>query len=86
MIADAHNCLWLLHYPHEALAGGSVYLFRLPAVIPVAGDPAGPPRESERHSFGMAMPGNVDPRVIFLNCERDPNQLQPTMDHGAIPN
>ena len=81
MIADAHNCLWLLHYPHEALAGGSVYLFRLPAVIPVAGDPAGPPRESERHSFGMPMPSDVDPRVIFLNCERDPNQLQPTLDH-----
>lgn len=81
MIEDAHNCLWLLHYPHEALAGGSVYLFKLPAVIPPVGDPAGPPPESELHSFGMPMPGSVDPRVIFLNCVRDSNQLQPTMDH-----
>jgi hypothetical protein len=80
MIEDAHNCLWLLHYPHEALAGGSVYLFHLPAVIPPVGDPAGPPPESEMHSFGMPMPGNEDPRVIFLNCVRDSHQLQPTMD------
>jgi hypothetical protein len=81
MIEDAHNCLWLLPYPHEAFAGGSVYLFQLPAVIPPAGDPAGPPLDSEMHSFGMPMPGHVDPRVIFLNCVRDPNQLQPTMDN-----
>lgn len=80
MIQDAHNCLWLLHYPHEALAGGSMYLFQLPAVIPPVGDPAGPPPESEMHSFGMPSPGNVDSRVIFLNCVRDPNQLQPTWD------
>jgi hypothetical protein len=36
---------------------------------------------SDSNLIGMPMPGNVDPRVIFLNCERDPNQLQPTMDH-----
>jgi hypothetical protein len=81
MIADAHNCLWLLPYPHEALAGGSVYLFQLPAIIPPVGDPAGPPPESAWHSFGMPMPGNVDPRAIFLKCVRDPNQLQPAMDN-----
>lgn len=80
MIEDAHNCLWLLHYPREALAGGSMYLFQLPAVIPPVGDPAGPPPESEMHSFGMPMPGNVDSRLIFLKCVLDPNQLQPTWD------
>jgi hypothetical protein len=80
MIEDAHNCLWLLHYPHEALAGGSMYLFQLPAVIPPVGDPAGPPPESAMHSFGMPTPGNVDSRLIFLKCVRDPNQLQPTWD------
>lgn len=57
-----------------------MYLFQLPAVIPPVGDPAGPPPESEMHSFGMPSPGNVDSRVIFLNCVRDPNQLQPTWD------
>lgn len=81
MIEDAHNCVWLLNYPHEVLAAGSMYVFQLPAVIPPVGDPAGPPPASAFHYFGMPSPDGSDMRVIFLNCERDPNQLQPTMDH-----
>jgi 4-amino-4-deoxy-L-arabinose transferase-like glycosyltransferase len=81
MIADAHNCLWLLHYRHQVIAGGSMYVFELPAVIPPVGDPAGPPAESDLHSFGMPVPGKLDARLIFLNCVRDPRQLQPTMDN-----
>jgi hypothetical protein len=34
MIEESHNCSWLLKYPHEALAGGSMYAFQLPARIP----------------------------------------------------
>jgi 4-amino-4-deoxy-L-arabinose transferase-like glycosyltransferase len=80
MIEDGHNCLWLLRYPHESLAGGSMYAFQLSAVIPAVGDPGGPPPESERHNFG-GLPILVDDvRVIFLNVERDAGQLQPTMD------
>jgi len=80
MIEDAHNCVWLLHFPHEALAGGSMYAFRLPDAIPAAGTPGGPPSESEFHAFGPPMPGYSDARLIFLNCIRDSNQLQPTID------
>jgi len=81
MLEDAHNCFWLLKMPHEALAGGSMYVFRLPEPLPGVGTPDGPPPESEFHSFGMPMPGNLDARLIFLKCIRDPNQLQPTMDN-----
>jgi hypothetical protein len=45
------------------------------------GTPDGPPPESDLHSFGIPMPGNPDARLIFLNCIRHPNQLQPTMDN-----
>jgi len=83
MIKDAHNCVWLLHFPHEVLAGGSMYVFRLPEVIPEAGTPSGPPAETEFHTglFGMPTPGYYDARLIFLNCIRDSKQLQPTMDN-----
>jgi hypothetical protein len=80
MIEDAHNCVWLLNFPHEELASGSMYAFRLPDVFPAVGAPGGPPSESEFHTFGAPMPGYSDARLIFLNCIRDPNQLQPTMD------
>ena len=77
-IADGHNCLWLMRYPHEVLAGGSMYAFQLPQSIPAAGTPAGPPlREAYRYFGGV--PG-IDPRPIFLNIIRNPEQLQPTMD------
>jgi Dolichyl-phosphate-mannose-protein mannosyltransferase len=81
MIEDSHNCVWLLHYPHQALAAGSMYVFQLPAVIPPVGDPGGPPLVSAFHYFGMPTPDGSDGRLIFLNCVRDPNQLQPTLDH-----
>jgi Dolichyl-phosphate-mannose-protein mannosyltransferase len=81
MIEDAHNCVWLLKFPHEALAGGSMFVFRLPEVLPAVGAPGGPPLESDFHTFGPPMPGYSDARLIFLNCIRDPNQLQPTMDN-----
>ncbi|MGC2464875.1 MAG: glycosyltransferase family 39 protein [Candidatus Acidiferrum sp.] len=81
MIEDSHNCVWLLHYPHEAIAAGSMYVFQLPALIPPVGDPAGPPSVSAFHYFGMPSPDGSDARLIFLNCVRDPNQLQPTLDH-----
>jgi hypothetical protein len=78
MIEDGHNCLWLLNFPHVSLAGGSMYAFELPAVIPQVGDFGGPPPPESQRNFG-GFPGS-DSRLIFLNCIRDPNQLQPTMD------
>lgn len=79
MIEDSHNCLWLLRFPHEPLAGGSMYAFQLPTVVPPPGTLGGPPLPEEYHKFaGLPFPG--DARLFWLNCIRDPQQLQPTMD------
>ena len=78
-IADGHNCLWLMSYPHQVLAGGSMYALRLPQPIPSAGAPGGPPLpDAYRYIGGMALMG--EPRTVFLNVIRDPNQMQPTVD------
>lgn len=82
MIEESHNCLWLMNYPHQAIAGGSMYAFQLPPAIPPAGQPGGPPLPADYHSFGGAQ-GDVDFRQIFFNVMKDPNQLQPTLDQLA---
>jgi 4-amino-4-deoxy-L-arabinose transferase-like glycosyltransferase len=79
MIEESHNCLWLLGLPHEPLAGGSMYAFQLPTVIPPAGTSGGPPLPAAYQSFGgVSFPGDM--RLLFLSCIRDPQQLQPTWD------
>ncbi|MGB7726772.1 MAG: glycosyltransferase family 39 protein [Candidatus Acidiferrum sp.] len=80
MIEDSHNCLWLMNFPHITLAGGSMYAFQLPPVLPEVGEPNGPPPASARHSFAGFNMGDKDSRLIFLDCVRDPNLLQPTLD------
>ena len=74
MILDTHNCGWLLQYPHEELAGGSMYAFQLPAAIPAAGAPGGPPPASAQREF-VGFP--IDMRVMFLDIIRDPEKLLP---------
>ncbi len=75
---DAGNCIWLMQYPHQALAGGSMYAVQLPEVIPASGQPGGPPLPAEyRHLGGVQ---GLDPIELFSNCVRDPQQLQPTMN------
>jgi 4-amino-4-deoxy-L-arabinose transferase-like glycosyltransferase len=79
LILDGHNCPWLLRFPHEPLAGGSMYAFQLPVVVPPAGTPGGPPLPEEYHQFGgQPIPGDL--RLLFLSCIRDPQQLLPTWD------
>jgi hypothetical protein len=79
LIEDSHNCGWLLLFPHEALAGGSMYAFELPAMIPPAGTPGGPPLPENYHKFAhIPLPG--DGRLMILDSIRDPQQLQPTWD------
>ena len=77
-LVDSRNCVWLMQYPHESLAGGSMYAVQLPPVIPAAGQPGGPPLPADYHYLG-GNPG-FDPLEIFGNCVRDPQQLQPTVD------
>ena len=79
MIEDGHNCLWLMNYPHESFAGGSMYAFELPAVIPAGGATGGPPLPPDYHAFG-GIPSDIDLRLMFYNCVRDPKQLQPFID------
>ena len=79
MIEESHNCVWLLRFPHQALAGGSMYAFQLPAVIPPAGTSGGPPLPEGYLNFGgVSFPEDL--RLVFLTCIRDPQQLQPTLD------
>jgi len=79
LIEDSHNCTWLLRYPHEALAGGSMYAFQLPGEIPPAGTAGGPPLPENYREFA-SIPLSGDGRLMFLNPIRDPQQLQPTWD------
>jgi hypothetical protein len=79
LIQESHNCIWLLQFPHETLAGGSMYAFQLPRAIPPKGAPGGPPLpENYRNFANVSFPGDI--RLMFLNTIRDPQQLQPTWD------
>src|SRR5206468_12043969 len=82
MMRDGHNCPWLLNYPYEAIAGGSMYAFHLPQLIPAQGTPEGPPSPDQQHNWA-GFPWKGDIRLVFLNCLNDPAQLQPTWDRMA---
>ena len=72
MLLDGHNCLWLMQYPHETLAGGSMYAVHLPDPIPPAGSADGPPTPAARREFaGMAF----DMRSLFLGAIRNPESM-----------
>jgi hypothetical protein len=74
MIQGGHNCLWLMSYPHEALAGGSMYAISLPPELPRAGEPGGPPLpESQYEIFGFK--SDVDVRLLFLDVIRHPEKV-----------
>ncbi|MGO9940550.1 MAG: ArnT family glycosyltransferase [Terracidiphilus sp.] len=82
LIEESHNCIWLLQFPHEALAGGSMYAFQLPRVIPPAGTPGGPPLPEDYRNFAsIKFPGDI--RLIWINCIHDPQLLQPSWDRLA---
>jgi hypothetical protein len=76
---DSGNCVWLLQYQHQALAGGSMYAVQLPEVIPAAGQPGGPPLPADYRWLGGTQ--EFEPLEIFSKCVRDPQELQSTMDH-----
>ena len=79
LIKESHNCIWLMQLPHETLAGGSMYAFQLPGVIPPAGTPGGPPLPANYRKFA-SIPFPGDARLIWIDSIRDPQQLQPTWD------
>jgi hypothetical protein len=75
-ILENHNCGYLQQYPHQALAGGAFYAFKLPASIPPAGTTGGPPVASER-KFMWGLP--FDLRAWAVDVERHPERLPPEM-------
>ena len=77
MIVDSHNCIWLMRYPNQPLGGGAMYAVQLPATIPAAGTPGGPPGASEAHM----MLGNFprEPRMMFQELMRDPDKMMDVM-------
>lgn len=72
MIMDGHNCVWLMRYPHQSLAGGSMYAVQLPEHIPPAGSWSGPPLPSTFRQFGGAP---FDIRFFFVDVMRHPETL-----------
>jgi hypothetical protein len=78
-ILDGHNCGWLTRYPHEVLAGSGMYAFRLPATIPAAGAPDGPPRPEAYRNLG-GTPGEIDMVATLQRCIQDPYQLKPVTE------
>jgi hypothetical protein len=67
-----------LQYPHETLAGGSMYAFQLASSIPSPGSVDGPPLPQDYREFG-GFSGFGDFRLVLLTCVQDPYQLEPTM-------
>lgn len=76
MIMDGHNCIWLMQYPNQPLAGGSMYAVHLPQHIPAAGSPGGPPLPSEFRQFAGAP---FDLRGFFLDVTLHPETLPQAM-------
>ena len=72
MIMDGHNCVWLMQYPHQPLAGGSMYAVHLPEHIPPAGNVGGPPLASTFRQFAGAP---FDLRSFFLELNRHPENI-----------
>jgi 4-amino-4-deoxy-L-arabinose transferase-like glycosyltransferase len=77
MIMDGHNCLWLMQYPHQALAGGSMYAVHLPEHVPAAGSLGGPPLASTFREFAGAP---FDIRGFFLDLIHHPERLPQGME------
>ena len=71
-ILENHNCGYLQQYPRQSLGGGTFYVFQLPAVIPPAGQPGGPPVEADRKIL-WGMP--FDLRDFAIDMERHPDRL-----------
>jgi hypothetical protein len=77
MILDGHNCAWLMKYPHEALAGGSLYAVHLPTHIPAAGSADGPPLPSAFREFGGTP---FDIRALLTHVIEHPDDLPRAME------
>ncbi len=76
-ILDGHNCAWLMQYPYEPLAGGSMYAVHLYSQIPAPGRPGGPPLPSAYRYLGGAP---FDVVALFHHLYQHPDDLPRAMD------
>ena len=79
MILESDNCPWLLKFPHETLAGGSMYAFHLPEAIPEAGSAGGPPLRSAWHNFAGMPASWPDARLLLMRGTLHPDELPDAM-------
>jgi hypothetical protein len=77
MILDGHNCAWLMQYPHEALAGGSMYAVHLTTQILPAGTAGGPPLPAAFREFGGTP---FDILAFFQHVIQHPDDLPLAME------
>jgi len=77
MILDGHNCGWLMQYPNEPVAGGSMYAVHLHDQIPAAGRPGGPPLPSAFRQWGGAP---LDIQGVFVHLNKHPEDLPRAWD------
>jgi hypothetical protein len=75
-ILENRNCGFLQQYPHQQLAGGSFYVFQMPASIPAPGQPNGPPAPSNRKILWGAP---IDLRSFAVQVERHPEHMAEDM-------
>jgi hypothetical protein len=68
LILDGHDCAWLMQYPHQPLAGGSMYAVHLPPQLAPAGSPGGPPLPSAYREIGGAF-------LICVACSPTPTSI-----------
>jgi 4-amino-4-deoxy-L-arabinose transferase-like glycosyltransferase len=77
LILDGHYCAWLLQFPHQPLAGGSMYAVHLPPQLAPAGTAGGPPLPSAYREIGGAP---FDLRGLFTYANRHPDKLPEIME------
>jgi 4-amino-4-deoxy-L-arabinose transferase-like glycosyltransferase len=77
LILDGHNCAWLMQYPHQPLAGGSMFAVHLPMQLAPAGTAGGPPLPSAFREIGGAP---FDLRALFTYANQHPDKLPEIME------
>ena len=77
LILDGHDCAWLLRFPHQPLAGGSMYAVHLPPQLAPAGSAGGPPLPSAYREIGGAP---IDLRDLFTYANQHPDKLPEIME------
>jgi hypothetical protein len=77
LILDAHDCAWLMQYPHQPLAGGSMYAVHLSSHLAPAGSASGPPLPSAYREIGGAP---FDLRGLFTYANQHPDKLPEIME------